>query len=106
MSSSPAVFPALDFSSVGESLKEFVLAFKAMLDRGLIPTVPVKPEVEPPLHEYGGKGLTKNAPASGWISESELAGRVQLMTEAIAAEKWEEGFLFAVQIIMLFGGAA
>lgn len=56
--------------------------------------------------EYDTADHDASAPVGGWLSVDELRERSRQMTEAIAAEKFVQGFLMAVQLMAMFGGAA
>ena len=44
-----------------------------------------------------------NTDFTGWLNDTEVATRRQELASAIVAEKWEEGFVFAIQILALLG---
>lgn len=86
--------------------RDFVAAVKRIIDEMLIQPPRVEPAQPPQPRDYNtatfGNGATPGAaPPGGWISDSELRSATQRMNEAIAAEKWTEGFLAAVQLLLL-----
>ncbi|MBI5863269.1 MAG: hypothetical protein HZB38_01905 [Planctomycetes bacterium] len=46
---------------------------------------------------------TATPPAGGWLSSEELRGATQRMSEAIAAERWVDGALAVVRVLVLLG---
>lgn len=56
--------------------------------------------------DYAHAEITVGVPPGGWLSVEEFRDASRRMTEAIAAEKWVEGFITAVQIMIMIGGAA
>lgn len=60
-----------------------------------------KPARPPGERDYNAAGLSREGPAGGWISDGELRAATQRISEAIAAEKWSEGFVFAIQAMAM-----
>jgi hypothetical protein len=79
--------------------REFVKAAKRVIDAMLLETARATPEPTPGRRDYETAGFSREAPAGGWISAGELRRTTQLMSEAIAAEKWTEGVMLAVRAL-------
>jgi hypothetical protein len=86
------------------TVRSFVNAARHVIDAMLIESQRVQSAQTPGAKDYNAAGLSREAPPGGWISHDELRRTSQQMSEAIAAEKWSEGFLFAVQILAAAGG--
>lgn len=86
---------ALDVNVV----REFVRSAKRVIDAMLLETAKATPAPTPGMKDYETAGLSRAAPAGGWISAGELRRTTQLMSEAIAAEKWTEGALLAIRVL-------
>lgn len=85
----------------------FVEAARHVVDALLIEAERVRQTQTPaPLDYSGDAGLRREAPAGGWISVDELRAATQRMSEALAAEKWREGFTAAVAAMVMIGGGA
>lgn len=84
-----------------ESIKEFVTVVKRYIDDALVDDIKVLPQESPTKIDYNKAGVELIAPHGGWISRSELERYNQKMTEAIANEKWTEGFILAMQIVAM-----
>lgn len=83
----------------------FVQAARHVVDALQIEGQRVRETQTPGAVDYETAGLSRAAPAGGWISSDELRAATQRMAEAIAAEKWIDGMVTAIRIFMMFGGA-
>ncbi len=82
----------------------FVRAARHVIDALLIEGQRVRAAQGPEMVDYETAGLPREAPAGGWIADDELRAGVQQMSEAIAAEKWVEGAVFAIRVLVAMGG--
>ena len=53
--------------------------------------------------DYATAGPDRTAPPGGWGDVAEIRSRATAMAEAIAAEKWQDGFVFAFELMALVG---
>src|SRR5262245_1021942 len=84
--------------------RAFVTAARHFIDALLIEGQRVTTAATPQERDYNAAGgLSRETPPGGWISAEELRGATQRMSEAIAAEKWVEGAVFAARIFALLG---
>ncbi|MCG3127304.1 MAG: hypothetical protein CHACPFDD_02162 [Phycisphaerae bacterium] len=83
--------------------RAFVSAARAVIDAMLIEGERVRQAQAPARRDYGSAGLPADAPAGGWISDSEVRSAAQKMSEALAAEKWVEGVMFAIKALSALG---
>jgi hypothetical protein len=86
---------------------DFVASVKLMIDTMLIQPARAEPAQPPQPRDYntatfGNLASPGATPPGGWISDNELRSASQRMNEAIAAEKWTEGFVAAMQLLLLF----
>jgi hypothetical protein len=93
------VLQSIDVSTA----KAFVTAARNVVDAMLIEGQRVKQASGPVARDYTNASFGAEAPAGGWISDDEIAATVQSMAEAIAAEKWTQGLVFAVQALSALG---
>lgn len=84
-----------------ETIKEVVTVVKRYIDDALVDDIKIQPQESPNRLDYNKAGIELVAPPNGWISMSELEAYNQKMTEAIANEKWTEGFILAMQIVAM-----
>jgi hypothetical protein len=84
----------------------FVRAARNVIDAMLIEVQRVRAVSTPEPRDYNAAALPRAAPPGGWLSADELRQTTQELTEAIAAEKWVDGVLFAVKALAIVGGAA
>ena len=84
--------------------RAFVSAARHVIDAMLIEAQHVKQAQTPGAVDYESAGLSREAPAGGWISDGELRRTTQQMSEAIAAEKWTDGAVFAIKAMSALGG--
>lgn len=85
------------------SARAFVGGARRLIDAMLIEGQRVRQTQTPTGVDYTSAGLQADTPAGGWISDEELRGATQRMSEAIAAEKWTEGVLFALKALSALG---
>ncbi len=81
----------------------FVTAARHVIDALLIEGERIQETQTPPTVDYENAELPRSSPAGGWLSHSELRQAAQRMAEAIAAEKWADGVLFAIRALALLG---
>lgn len=82
-----------------QTARAFVVAARRVIDAMLVEGRRVEQARGPAAHDYASAGLSRAAPAGGWLSDAELDAAVQRMGEAIAAEKWVDGALFAIRVL-------
>lgn len=85
--------------------RAFVTAARHVIDALLIEAARVEQTQAPPERDYGAAGLSREGPPGGWISHEELRRTTQRLSEAMAAEKWTDGVVFAIRLISMVGGA-
>lgn len=83
--------------------RAFVTAARHVIDAMLVEAGRVAQTRTPGPVDYRSAELSREGPAGGWISETELRTTVQRMTEAVAAEKWVDGALFALRALAALG---
>lgn len=81
----------------------FVSAARHVIDALLIEARRVQAQQPPAARDYRGAALPRESPAGGWLAHEELALTAQRMAEAIAAERWVDGALFAVRMLAMLG---
>lgn len=81
----------------------FVRAARHVIDAMMIEANRVQQTQTPGHTDYASAELSRAAPPGGWISQSELNEAQQKMTEALAAEKWTEGFATAIRVLKMIG---
>ena len=56
-------------------------------------------------HDYTDLNPTPNKepPPYGWVRKEKIRSLQENMIEAIKTENWENGFVFAIQILMMLG---
>lgn len=84
-----------------ETARVFVRAAWHVIEAMLIEAEHVRQTQTPREKDYGTARLDRSAPAGGWISHDELRSTARRLSEAIAAEKWVEGFVLAMQLLLL-----
>ena len=82
-----------------ETARAFVSAAGHVIDALLLEQARVDETVTPPMRDYDSATLSRSAPPAGWLSHEELRQTTQKMTEAIAAEKWEDGVTLAIGLL-------
>jgi len=83
--------------------RAFVQAARHVIDAMLLEVARVQQAQTPAPRDYQQAGPSREAPAGGWISHEELRATTQRMAEAIAAEKWVDGMLFAIRLLAAVG---
>jgi hypothetical protein len=84
--------------------RAFVTAARHVIDALLIEAERVRKTQTPEPRDYNSASLSREAAPGGWISPEELRDTARRLAEAISAEKWVDGVVFAVQIIAACGG--
>jgi len=84
--------------------RAFVSAARHVIDALLIEGARIRETQAPPLRDYNAAGLSREAAPGGWLSHEELRDTAQRLAEAIAAEKWTEGLVFALKVLSCVGG--
>ncbi len=87
------------------TVQAFVTAARHVIDALMIEGARVEQTRTPGQRDYTTAELTREGPAGGWIASDELRATTQKLSEAIAAEKWVEGFAVAVRLLAAVGGA-
>ena len=85
--------------------RAFVTAARHVIDALLIEGQRVAETRTPEPRDYDAAELPRSAPAAGWLSHEELRDTAQRLAEAMAAEKWIDGVVFAVKLFAVLGGA-
>ena len=88
----------------GEAARRFVEATQHILDAMLLEAARAHPEPEPGVRDYREASLMHGSPEGGWLSHEELRATTQQIAEAIAAEKWTDGLLFAIRLLTRVSG--
>lgn len=89
--------------------RAFVTAARHILDALLIEQARVRDTQSPPERDYasagraGGSVLSRSTMPGGWIANDELRQTTQQLSEAIAAEKWVDGVMFAIRALGAIG---
>ncbi len=83
--------------------RAFVAATRHVIDALLIEAARVRQTQTPALRDYESAALPSDTPPDGWIGHEELRRTTQQMSEALAAEKWGEGVLFAIRALGALG---
>jgi hypothetical protein len=91
----------LDASTV----QAFVAAAVRVVDALVIEAERGAPASAPQPRDYRTAELPHGTPPGGWLGVGELRAAAQRATEALAAEKWTDGFVTALQALALLGGA-
>jgi hypothetical protein len=89
-----------------ETARAFVSAARYVLDALLLEAARAEETHTPGARDYENAKLSRATPAGGWLSHEELRKTTQEMNEAIAAEKWADGVVFAIRLLTSFGGVA
>lgn len=83
--------------------RAMVEAMGRVFDALVIEAERIEQTQTPPQRDYNSATLSREAPGYGWISDSELRRTAQHISEAIAQEKWIEGFTVAVRWLQILG---
>ena len=84
--------------------RSFVEAARHVIDAMMIEAERVQQAQAPAKQDYAAGRLSRTAPPGGWLSDSELRDTARQLAEAMAAEKWTDGFLAAVRLLAKLGG--
>jgi len=84
--------------------RAFVAAARHVIDALLIEAERVQQTQTPAARDYNAAELSREAPAGGWLSHAELREAARRMSEALATEKWVDGFVAAVKLMAALGG--
>ena len=95
----------MDIGLTLEQARQFVLTIERWIEMGVIPPGSKGAAPEVGAVDYGTAQVGSVGPAGGWLSDGEVKAVAQRMTEAISAEKWFDGFVFAMQLVIMAGGA-
>ena len=87
-----------------ETARAFVTAARHAIDALLIEAERVRQMQTPALRDYNTAGLPRGTPPGGWLAHEELRETARRMAEALATEKWVDGFIAAVQVLRMLGG--
>ena len=87
-----------------ETARSFVTAARHVIDALLIEAERVKRTQTPTPRDYNVAELPRATPPGGWLEHSELRATAQWLSEAMAAEKWTDGLVFALQTVCALGG--
>ena len=82
-----------------ETARAFVSAAGHVIDAMLFESARIGETVTPAERDYENATLPRATPAGGWISHEELRLTTQKMAEALAAEKWADGVVLAIQVL-------
>ncbi len=83
----------------------FVTATRHVLSALVVEVERVAATQTPPPRDYNTAELSRESAPGGWISPQELRATAQRLTEALAAEKWTDGFVAALKFVAALGGA-
>lgn len=83
--------------------RAFVSAARHVIDAMLIEGARVQQAQTPGTRDYERSELPRTTPAGGWIAHDELREAARRMGEAIAAEKWTDGVMFAIRVFAQLG---
>lgn len=81
--------------------RSFVTATRNVIDALMIEGQRVRQASAPTQRDYASATLDRSAPGGGWQADEELRAAAQRMSEAIAAERWVDGVMFAVAAVLL-----
>ena len=81
--------------------RAFVSAARHVIDAMLIEAERVQQARTPAVRDYAAAELDRSAPGGGWVSHAELRAAAQKMSESLAAEKWIDGFVAAMRLLLL-----
>jgi hypothetical protein len=86
-----------------QTARAFVTAARHLIDALLIEAERIRQTQTPAARDYDAAKLSRESAPGGWISHEELRGATQKMAEAVAAEKWADGLVFAVRLFNTLG---
>jgi hypothetical protein len=82
----------------------FVTAARNVIDALLIEAERVRHTQTPLPRDYNAAELPRTTPPGGWIEHVELRETARRLAEAMAAEKWTDGLVCALQTVFVLGG--
>ena len=87
------------------TIKSFLVAAKNVADQLVVQVKQAKSTSTPGPTNYldPNGGLDRSAPEGGWLTPETLQNYSQRMTEALTAEKWEEGFVACLALLSAVG---
>jgi len=83
--------------------QSFVRAARHVLDALAVEGARARDVQTPAPRDYRSAGISRAAPAGGWIGNEELRDAARRIGEAIAAEKWVDGVVFALRALQIVG---
>jgi len=86
-----------------QTARAFVRAARNVIDAMLVEAARVEETHTPAERDYNAAGLSREAPAGGWLSGGEVRQTAQKVAEAMAAEKWTEGVVLTMQLFAQLG---
>lgn len=94
----------MNLKSIAERLdvqtaRAFVGAARHVIDAMLIEAERVRQAQTPGRKDYRAGELSRETPGGGWLSHDELRAASQQMSEAIAGERWVDGFVAAMRVL-------
>ena len=84
--------------------RAFVTAARHVIDALLIEAERVRKTQTPRRRNYNRAGLPRDTAPGGWLSHEELRETARRLSEAVAAEKWTDGLVFALKTLSVVGG--
>lgn len=82
------------------TISAFVRAARHVIDALLIEGQRIQSAgTPPPPRDYATADLDRSTPTGGWLTPDDLRNGAQRLAEAVAAEKWIEGFKLAVMLL-------
>ena len=88
-----------------KTARAFIAAARHVIDAMLIEAQRIRQTQTPGARDYDTAGLSRESAAGGWLSQDELRRTAQKMAEAVAAEKWTDGLVFAIRLFTTLGVA-
>ncbi|HUU97908.1 MAG TPA: hypothetical protein VM487_19400 [Phycisphaerae bacterium] len=88
-----------------KTARAFIAAARHLIDAMLIEAQRVRQTQTPGARDYDAAELSRESAPGGWLSHEELRGAAQKMAEAVAAEKWTDGLVFAIRLFTTLGVA-
>lgn len=85
-------------------LQNFLKEIARIFDALVVPPAAAGAVRMPGGVDYTTAQPSVGQPAGGWLSDGEVRGAAQRMTEAIAAEQWVQGFVALARLIAMAGG--
>ena len=85
--------------------RAFITAARHVIDAMLIEAQRIRQTQTPGARDYDAAEISRESAPGGWLSHEELRGTAQKMAEAVAAEKWTDGLVFAIRLFTTLGVA-